>query len=412
MNRHFLAALLTASSLSLSAAPTADLAIVLDTSGSMGGLITQVRDGLWKTLNSLGELKKDGQKAKVRLALYEYGSGVVPKEANFIQLLTPLTTDHTQLAQALFATEAKGGTEYSGVALKMATNDLKWTQMSEDFRSIVIAGNETIHQGPVNPLDSAKVALNNDILINTVFAGPQTHTVPTFGGGGFGGGTCGGFFCPPTNPNPQPPVDPQVNPIFLEWKQMAEAGGGAALNIDHNQSVPYIESPFDADIVKFTEKINTTFLPFGKKGQDEFQRMIDLDRDIRNSGAGTYMDWGNYRGGTFGRSTQATWDLVSLAIEAETDTEKDLEKTLLSLADEELPESLRGKTLAEKLSLVEDQVKARKAIQAKVAELQAKRAEFVEEELRNLNAQGEKTFSEAIKQILVDQLQAKGFTLK
>lgn len=410
MKRNIFAALMTATSLSLTAAPTADLAIVLDTSGSMQGLITQVRDGLWKTLNSLGELKKDGQKADVRLALYEYGSGVVPEEANFIQLLTPLTTDHTKLAQALFATEAKGGTEYSGVALNMATNDLKWSSLSDDFRSIVIAGNETIHQGPVNPLDSAKGALDKDILVNTVFAGPQTHVVPNFGGG-FGGGGCGGFFCPPTNPQPQPPTDPQPNPIFLEWKQMAEAGGGQALNIDHNQSIPYIESPFDADIVKFTEMINTTFLPFGKKGQEEFQRMIDLDRNIRNTGAGTYMDWGNYRGGTFGRSTQSGWDLVSLAIEAETDTTKDLEATLLNLSDEELPELLRGKTMAEKIDLVKAQVKRRKDIEAKVADLRAKRAEFVEEELRNLNAQGEKTFSDAIKQILIDQLKAKGFTL-
>lgn len=409
MKKQTIAGLLMATQLTTFAAPTADIAIVLDTSGSMGGLIKQVRDGLWKTLNSLGELKKGEEKAKVRLALYEYGSGVVPMEANFIQLLTPLTTDHTKLAQALFATEAAGGTEYSGVALQMATRDLDWSTVSEDFRSIVIAGNETIHQGPVNPLDSAKGALDNDILVNTVFAGAQTIQLPNFGGGGF----CGGFnspFCPPTNEpqEPQEPQDPKPNPIFLEWKEMAQAGGGQTLNIDHNQSTPYIESPFDADIVKLTEKVNTTFLPFGEKGQEEFQRMIDLDRNIRTSGAGTYMDWGNYRGGSFGVSTQSSWDLVSLAIE---DQEK-LEETLLKLEDKELPESLKGKTLAEKLSLVAAQVKARKALESEIATLRAKRAEFVEEELRNLNAQGEKTFSDAIKQIIIDQLKAKGFSIQ
>ncbi len=121
--KNLITTMMTAASMSLSAAPTADIAIVLDTSGSMQGLINQVRDGLWKTLNSLGELKKDGKKAEVRLALLEYGSGVVPEETNFIQLLTPLTTDHNKLAQALFATKNQGGTEYSGVALKRATED-------------------------------------------------------------------------------------------------------------------------------------------------------------------------------------------------------------------------------------------------------------------------------------------------
>ncbi len=87
----------------------------------------------------------------------------------------------------------------------------------------MIAGSETIHQGPVNPLDSLAISLKEDILVNSIFAGSQTLTVPNFGGV-----FCGGFnspFCP--NPNPEPPVvDPKPNPIFLEWKEMAEAGGG------------------------------------------------------------------------------------------------------------------------------------------------------------------------------------------
>lgn len=393
---------------------TADIAILLDTSGSMQGLINQVRDGLWKTLNSLGEIKKDGRDVDLRLALFEYGSGVVPMEQNFIQMLSPLTTDHTKVAEALFATKAQGGTEYSGLAIQQASLDLKWAPFQDDFKSIVIAGNETIQQGPVNPIDSAKLAFGEGILINSIFAGPQTHT--PFGGGfggGFGNG-CGGFFCPRPNPNPNPqptPTDPVPNPIFLEWKELAQIGGGSALNIDHNQSQPYIESPFDKDIVAKTEKINETFLPFGEKGQDEYTRMIDLDRNIRNSGAGSYMDWGDYRGGNFGRATQASWDLVTLDIE-DTEGENKLEETLLELGDNELPDSLRGKTMAEKIELVRIQVAKRVALHEEIADLRVKRAEFVEEELRNLNAQGEKTFSEAIKEILLKQLKKKGFTLK
>ena len=138
--------------------------------------------------------------------------------------------------------------------------------------------------------------------------------------------------------------------------------------------------------------------------------MIDLDRNIRSSGAGSYMDWGNYRGGNFGRATQANWDLVTLDIE-DTEGENKLEEKLLKLTDKELPESLRGKTLAEKMRLVKVQVSKRLALQKEIAELRVKRAEFVEEELRNLNAQGEKTFSEAIKEILINQLKTKGFTV-
>ena len=145
-------------------APTADIAILLDTSGSMQGLIDQVRDGLWKTLNGLGILEKDGVKANVRLALFEYGSGVVPAEANFIQLLAPLTSDHTILAQKLFATKAQGSSEYSGMAIDLATDSLGWTKELGDFRSIVIAGNETLKQGPLDALEAARKANGKETL--------------------------------------------------------------------------------------------------------------------------------------------------------------------------------------------------------------------------------------------------------
>ncbi len=390
-----LAGALALSSTVYSAAPTADIAILLDTSGSMGSLIGQVRDGLWKTLNSLGSLEKDGQKAEVRLALYEYGSGVVPAEANFIQLLTPLTADHTLLAQALFATKAEGREEYSGKAIDLASKDLAWTKELGDFRSIVIAGNETIHQGSVKPLEAAENALQKDILVNTIFAGPQTR--PAFSRCGFGGFGCTG------HQPPAIPADPVVDPIFLEWKEMATSGGGQVLNIDHTQAQPYIESPFDKEIVSLTASINETFLPFGKLGESEYARMISLDSDIRNSGSGSYMDWGTYRGGSFGQASQSAWDLVS-AVDRE-----DFE--LGTVLDVDLPEALRGKTIEEKLKIIASFKSKREAIEEEIKLLRAKRSDFVAAELLRIGNEGEKTFSDAIKIMLVDQLKKKGFEL-
>ena len=394
----------------LNAAPTADIAILLDTSGSMGGLISQVRDGLWKTLNGLGELKRDGVPANLRLALYEYGSGVVSAEANYIQQLTALTTDHTKLAEALFATVAKGGEEYSGMAIQSATNDLSWTQLSEDFRSIVIAGNETIQQGPVEPLFAAKNSLKKDVIDNTIFAGPQTFTSFSSQNGG-----CG-FFCPTPNPIPGPvnggpQGESQVNPIFLEWKSLAQSGGGEAINIDHNQSQPYIESPFDESIIKLTEEVNQTFLPFGKEGETEFNRMITLDRNIRASGGGSYMDWGNYRGGNFGVRTQSSWDLVSASLE-EGEEKIDIEALLNELTESELPLALKGQTIANQLKIIKTFVKKRESLEKEITELRMKRVTFVEQELQSRQNEGEITFSDAIRDILVKQLQQKGFTVQ
>ena len=253
--------MMMALSFSAIAKPKADIAFIIDTSGSMQGLINQVRDGVWSTLNNLGEIKKNGDIAELRLALYEYGSGVVSSEANFIQLLVPLTTDHMSVAEKLFATKAIGSQEYSGMAIKLATENLDFSKSINDFKSIILAGNETIHQGPVDPLLASSEALDKDILINTIYAGSQTRTV--FNSGGTGGFGCGFRICQPT-PTPIP-SDPQteLNPEFAEFMELAKVGGGMTLNIDQNNSIPFVSSPYDEKIIFTTEAITETYLPFG-----------------------------------------------------------------------------------------------------------------------------------------------------
>lgn len=384
---------------SLYAKPTVDIAILLDTSGSMQGLINQVRDGLWQTLNNLGEIKKSKETAELRLSLYEYGSGTVSAEANFIQMLVPLTSDHTLIAEKLFATKATGSQEFSGQAINNAVEDLKWSEQLSDFRSIVIAGNETINQGPTPALEASEEALSKEILVNSIFAGPETMKVFNNSGGGFG---CS--FCP--NPTPAPiPTEPEVrvNPIFLEWKQLAKSGGGETLSIDHSNAIPYIESPFDSKIIKVTESISDTFLPFGKDGASEYQRMRDLDRQIRSSGSGSYIGWGDYRSGNFGQANTATWDLVSASRVEDFDITK--------IEQKDLPEALRSLSTGEKLAIIKKMDDKRTALETEAKELRAKRKVFVDEVLANQNSEDKVNFATAIKDIIVKQIKLKGFIL-
>ena len=381
------------------ATPTANVAILLDTSGSMQGLIDQVRDGLWQTLNNLGEIKKDGKKAELRLALFEYGSGTVLSEANHIQMLSPLTTDHTKIAENLFATKTTGSLEYAGAVISRAVSDLDWSTDREDFNSIVIAGNETINQGPVKPLDATFDALQKDILVNSIFAGSETIIAGDFDGEG-----C--VFCP-TPTIPAEPSKPRQtkNPIFSEWESMAKAGSGETINIDHNNSIPYIESPFDTRIVEITIETNKTFLPFGKVGQSEYDRMLELDRNIRNSGAGSYIGWVSYRGGSFGSATNAKWDLVTAMVE---NTEFDLS----AVSETHLPKELKGLSLREKIAIVQSFIAKRKKLDEESKELNEKRRVFVEAELRELQGADEQNFAAAFKGIIIKQLIDKGFEVK
>ena len=55
------------------------LALLLDTSNSMDGLIDQAKSQLWKIVNELAAAKcDDGDRPNIRIALYEYGNDNLP----------------------------------------------------------------------------------------------------------------------------------------------------------------------------------------------------------------------------------------------------------------------------------------------------------------------------------------------
>ncbi|HRW99294.1 MAG TPA: hypothetical protein P5280_07375, partial [Cyclobacteriaceae bacterium] len=55
------------------------LALLLDTSNSMDGLIDQAKSQLWKIVNELAAAKcGDGSRPNIKIALYEYGNDGLP----------------------------------------------------------------------------------------------------------------------------------------------------------------------------------------------------------------------------------------------------------------------------------------------------------------------------------------------
>src|SRR3954462_14366617 len=54
--------------------PVVQIAILLDTSNSMDGLIEQAKIELWRIVNELAKAQPDGQHPDVQVALYQYGT--------------------------------------------------------------------------------------------------------------------------------------------------------------------------------------------------------------------------------------------------------------------------------------------------------------------------------------------------
>ena len=88
------------------------VAILLDTSSRMDGLIEQAKSRLWNIVNTLSTLKYGGETPQIEIALYEYGNYRLRGSDNYIRQVTPLTTDLDLISEKLFSLTTYGGLEY------------------------------------------------------------------------------------------------------------------------------------------------------------------------------------------------------------------------------------------------------------------------------------------------------------
>lgn len=90
------------------------IALLLDTSNSMDGLIDQAKTQLWKVVNTFIDAERNGQKPFVEVALYEYGNNGNAVGNDWVRLVSPLTRDLDDISGKLFGLKTNGGEEYCG----------------------------------------------------------------------------------------------------------------------------------------------------------------------------------------------------------------------------------------------------------------------------------------------------------
>ena len=105
--------------------PQVQMAILLDTSSSMSGLIDQARIELWAIVNEFIFAKRNGMEPEVQVALYEYGKSSLSAKEGYIRMIVPFTTDLDKVSEELFALKTNGGQEYCGWVIKEATQALQ-----------------------------------------------------------------------------------------------------------------------------------------------------------------------------------------------------------------------------------------------------------------------------------------------
>jgi hypothetical protein len=324
-------------------APKIQMAILLDTSNSMDGLINQARAQLWKVVNEFTAIKLSGKTPKLEVALYEYGNNGLPRQAGFIRQVVPLTTDLDKVSEAMFALKTNGGSEYCGWVIEIAARQLTWSGSNKDVKCIFIAGNEPFTQGNVDFRDSCSAAAAKGITVNTIFCGSHEEGVRTF------------------------------------WQEGARLADGSYMNIDQDQSVVVAHAPQDKELAALGAQLNATYLPYGdvKRRDAGAQRQVAQDANAAQSAAGSAAARTAFKASQFYRN--AEWDLV--------DAVQDGKVKIEDLKEDQLPESLKNVGPEERRTQVVKLLADRKAIQAKIAKLGQSRKVYLAEQERKMQAQ-------------------------
>lgn len=344
------------------AEPCIQLAILLDTSGSMDGLIDQAKTQIWSIVNQMTKAKIDGKRPPLKVALYEYGKQTIPASEGFLRQILPLTDDLDEVSAQLFALKTNGGEEYCGQVIKAATEGLAWSGSPKDLKIIVIAGNEPFTQGNVDYKETVAAAVKKGIIVNTIFCGDEREGINT------------------------------------NWKDGAQRGEGTYSYIDQNAAHVSIPAPQDKELSELSGKMNTTYLSYGTTGKAMAERQTAQDRNAAGAAPGAAASRAQSKASHLYKNS--AWDLV--------DGVKDGTVKLETLKDEELPESMRGKTLEQKKAVLAAAAKEREEIQGRIRTLSAEREEFIAEKMKE-TAAGDKTLGGALLKALRTQAEGRGY---
>jgi hypothetical protein len=327
------------------------VALLLDTSNSMDGLIDQAKSQLWEIVNELSYAKCEDSKPNLQIALYEYGNDRLNSDEGYIRQVLAFSDDLDEISKQLFSLTTNGGNEYCGHVIQTAINQLNWGRNPDDLKLIFIAGNEPFTQGSINYKTAVKLAHDQDVTVNTIFCGDYNQGITSY------------------------------------WKEGADLAHGDYMAINHNHATVYIASPYDDQILQLNKKLNGTYIAYGYWAEEKIALQSSQDTNANRYGKSNAVSR------TVSKSSHlyknSNWDLV--------DAEIDKNFKYEDLKDSDLPQVLKGKTKAEIKAYVAKKRKEREAIQEEIQQLNLKRKDYISKQQKQTDNGLENAMIKAIK---------------
>ncbi len=333
--------------------PRVEVTFVLDSTGSIGGLIEGAKQKIWSIANAIISRTPTPE---VRIGIVTYRD----RGDEYVTRRFDLTEDIDSVYRNLQSITADGGgddPESVNQALHEAVTDLAWTPGAKVLKIIFLVGDYPPHMDYPDDVKypvTAQEAVRRGIIIDTVQCGDVAETTPV-------------------------------------WKEIARMADGSFVALAQSGNMTAMTTPYDEEIARMSAEISSTVITYGDAKKQEESR----SKVAKAAGAPSTVaaDRAAYNLASGGKAIQGTGDLVEDLREGRVD--------LGRLPLKQLPLELQGMSPAQRKEYVASQQARRDALNARLAELSEKRADFALKERRA--AAGSDAFDTKVSQIISTQ---------
>jgi len=313
--------------------PKVDVVFVLDTTGSMGGLIQTAKEKIWSIATTMASAQ---QTPEIRIGLVAYRD----KGDAYVTRVVDLSDDLDSVYATLMDFEASGGgdtPESVNRALHDAVHNISWSQQDQAYQVIFLVGDAPPHMdyNEVQYPEIVASANEKGIVVNTI--------------------QCG-----------------EIPSAVTPWTQIASLGHGAFFQVEQAGGAVAYTTPYDEEIAALSARLDDTRLYFGSEEEKEKMHGKIAATLKLNEGASSAA---RARRGVFNTSAGGRANLLGeneLVAAVESGT-VDLDK----LEEDALPEALKPMSSAEQEAYVVGLSEERADLQRQIKELSQSRDGYI-----------------------------------
>ena len=337
-----------------------EMVFVLDTTGSMGGLIDGAKQRIWGIIN---DVMQKPSKPRVRVGLVAYRDN----GDEYVTKVLQITEDLDKVYTTLMDYRADGGgdtPENVRKALAEGVRNAGWATSKNGLAQIVFlvgdAPPQSYQQEP-DVLTTTAEAVRKNMIVNTIQCGTQDDTKAI-------------------------------------WQSIASRGEGKYFAIAQDGGVQAVSTPFDRKLADLAAKIGKTYVTYGDKKTREENVTAQSISEMRIT-----------TGAVMGAQADRAVNKAVNSFQYDGDLVQDVENNAVKIEDvktENLPEDLQKMSPAQRKKEVDKRIAERKTMRAEILVVSKQRDEFIATERKK---QGTKTgFDTAVAQALREQLLRKG----